>query len=136
MKNRTSAGILLIKNGKLLLQHRTADAPTNPNLWGCFGGGVDEGESPTEAVKREALEELEYVLKNPRLIDTETYVDKLGEQGGVTHTFVEEYDGSPLVLHEGQAYGWFTLDEALQLPMPEYRRSILARLGNQIFEQN
>ena len=112
------------------MQHRSADAPRNPNYWGCFGGGIEEGETPLEAVKREAFEELEYQLKNPKLIDVEeTERPGLGLRV-IMHTFVEEYDGQPLVLHEGQGYGWFTVDEALQLHItPERRGGRTSRAG-------
>ena len=67
MKNATSI-ILFDENKKILLQLRTKDAPFSPSKWGYFGGGIEEGETPLEAVKRECYEELEYQLKNPLLV--------------------------------------------------------------------
>jgi len=121
----------LYKGNKILLQHRSPDAARNPDLWGCFGGGVNEGEIPEEAVKREALKELEYRLKNPRHIDTKT--TERDNLRVIMYTFVEEYDGSPLMLHEGQGYGWFTIDEALALSTTPERHAALERLRNKIF---
>jgi 8-oxo-dGTP pyrophosphatase MutT (NUDIX family) len=100
-------------------------------MWGLFGGGVEGDETLVEAVMREAYEELEYRLRDPRYIE----VGEREENGVLleTHVFAEEYDGSPLVLHEGQAYGWFTIDEAIMLPMNDKRRESLKRIKDKIF---
>ena len=44
--------------GRLLLQHRTDDAPLHPGAWGFFGGAVEPGESVEDGLVREAAEEL------------------------------------------------------------------------------
>ena len=49
------------------------------------------------------------------------------------YTFVEEYNDLPLVLHEGQGHGWFTIDEALALYITPERRAALERLRDKIF---
>ncbi|MBI4054327.1 MAG: NUDIX domain-containing protein [Candidatus Doudnabacteria bacterium] len=48
---------------KVFLQRRTADAPTNPNRLGNFGGAIEERETPLAALMREVKEELDYVPK-------------------------------------------------------------------------
>jgi len=58
---------LLIENreGKVLLQLRDNDpAIRYPNMWGTFGGQVEEGETPEEAIVRELDEELGYRLSS------------------------------------------------------------------------
>ena len=53
------AGVLLEDDaGRLLLQHRTADAPYYPSTWGAFGGGAEGDETPGQAAVREIGEEL------------------------------------------------------------------------------
>ena len=52
-------GIILIANdGRILLQYRNKDNKWNQDSWGEFGGQIEEGETPEEAVKRELKEEL------------------------------------------------------------------------------
>ena len=51
--------------GHILLQHRTNDATRLPNFWAFFGGGIEEGESPKEALEREMREELSYQVQKP-----------------------------------------------------------------------
>jgi 8-oxo-dGTP diphosphatase len=125
--------ILYIKEGrKILMQHRSADAPRFPNYWSCFGGGIEAGETPEEAIRREMIEEIEYTLQSPRLIDRDIYPEK--DRQIISHTFIEEYDPSqPIVLHEGQGYGWFTIAEALTLHITNRRRESLQRFEPLIF---
>jgi len=52
-----SCVIILFKNNKILLQLRDEHAPTAANKWSFFGGGIDKGESPKEAIIRECKEE-------------------------------------------------------------------------------
>lgn len=123
---KSSLIILYKKDGKMLFQHRSHDAERNPNNWGCFGGGIEKGETPKEAVLRETFEEIEYRLHNPVLIDKES---KNGDKEPFEYVFTEEYDESqPIILHEGQGYGWFTYEETHDLPMSEHRHTALKRL--------
>src|SRR5882672_6158392 len=71
--------ILYSNERKILLQHRTKDAPTFPDYWAFFGGGVEEGESAEQAVKRESLEELGYELAGPRLFTAQKFFYKGNE---------------------------------------------------------
>lgn len=49
-------------NGKpyLFVQKRTKDAPFAPDMFGIFGGQIEEGESPEVGLMREVAEELAY----------------------------------------------------------------------------
>lgn len=57
------AGLLVLEDGRYVMQLRdTLPNIFYPDHWGCFGGAVDAGESPLEALRRELREELEYEL--------------------------------------------------------------------------
>jgi 8-oxo-dGTP diphosphatase len=114
--------------GRILLQHRTMDAPTFPGYWAFFGGGIEQGESPEQAVKRESLEELGYAVTAPSLLAAQRFIHNGREY--TKHVFVERYDGAALVLGEGQGMGWFAPAETGALLMVDHDRSIIDTLAN------
>lgn len=67
------AVLIFNENDEILLQLRDEHAPSNPNQWGFFGGGLEE-ETVLDAAKREIREELEYNLKKPTHIMTRKMV--------------------------------------------------------------
>ena len=48
----------VIKDGRVLLVHRSPSKRFYPDVWDLFGGHVDQGECLEEALSREAREEL------------------------------------------------------------------------------
>ncbi|MEG3438219.1 NUDIX hydrolase [Pannus brasiliensis CCIBt3594] len=58
---RIVALAILERNGRFLMQLRD-DIPSihYPGVWGLFGGHLEPGESPEEALKRELWEEIHY----------------------------------------------------------------------------
>ena len=101
-------------NGKILLQLRD-DKPTIrcPNLWGTFGGHLEEGETPLQGVIREIKEELDYDLEDPE------YLGIYPHEDGDVH-FYRKKDPNVTIeqLHvmEGQKGQFFTLEEIKDLP--------------------
>jgi 8-oxo-dGTP diphosphatase len=126
-KRNVSVLILYKADGKMLLQHRTKDAPTFPDHWSLFGGGIEGGETAQQAVKREALEELGYQLSNPPLFTVQETPDEM------VYVFVEQYNDGPLVLQEGQAMGWFLPSETKDLLMHDATRAIIEALGQALW---
>ena len=125
-KRDVSVFILYTTAGRILLQHRTPDAFSLPNYWAFFGGGIERGESPEQALEREALEELSYQVRNPRYLMAQTVRDSQDES--IKYVFVEQYQDQPLVLGEGQAMGWFSPDETHELKMIEHDRIVVERI--------
>ena len=124
--------ILYTPSGQLLLQHRTPDAFRLPNYWAFFGGGIEPGESPSDALKREVIEELSYHIQNPHFLMTQLFRE--GEHENTKYVFVERYEGQALELGEGQAMGWFFPDETHALKMIDHDRAIVERMRQYLQE--
>lgn len=55
------AAILVLEDGHYIMQLRDAIPDIfYPDHWGCFGGAVNDGEEPLQALHRELREELEF----------------------------------------------------------------------------
>ena len=126
--------ILYTSAGQLLLQHRTHDAPRHPSHWAFFGGGIEAGESPAEALQREVREELSYDVKRPHFLLAQTV--KQGEEESTKYVYVERYEDEPLELGEGQAMGWFFPEETHALKMVDHDRAIIERVRRYLEERS
>lgn len=114
IKPKDGAKVIIFSPDKILLFHRD-NIPTipYPDCWQLVGGGIEEGETPEQALLREVKEEVSYDLKNFKLISKTK-----GTTGGnvwVYMTFIDKEEEAKLVLGpgEGQEISWFTIDEAL-----------------------
>jgi 8-oxo-dGTP pyrophosphatase MutT (NUDIX family) len=124
-KLRVALIVLYDREGRFLLQHRTTDAEILPGYWAFFGGGIKEGESPEEAVRREAFEELNYIPRMPRLVRSQRFMENGRE--GYLYLFLEPFyeDKSSLVLQEGQGWGWFKGSETSSLKISSRDRRLI-----------
>lgn len=125
MVYKVSLIILYDCEKRLLLQHRTKDAKVLPNHWAFFGGGLNNGETPDTAVRREALEELNCRLQAPILVLDQDF--KEGSTEGHLYVYVEPFVGDKAVLklREGQGWGWFKESEIGKLKMVDRDRQII-----------
>lgn len=123
--HRVAVILLYDRQEKVLLQHRTDDAPFFPGYWAFFGGGCEEHESPIATVIRETEEELCYRLTDPRFVLEQPFsVQGLRCR---LYLFMEHYRGdkNALQLCEGQNWGWFGPGETENLLMAEHDRRAL-----------
>jgi 8-oxo-dGTP diphosphatase len=109
--------VIYSREGLLLLQQRDnkPELPF-PGCWTFFGGQVEEGESLVDSMRRELLEELCCI---PGPVGVELFQwDWYGVQPARNHFFTVRCDVAKdsLVLNEGQAMGWFSLQELTGLP--------------------
>ena len=117
------AVILYDKDKRILIQHRTDDAPKDPDRWGFFGGCLEKGETPLDAAKRECSEELEYSLENPLLIL------KINQDNTEAYVFIEKYNPKKkLVLKEGKDMKWFKIKDIDKINMVPHCKEILEKI--------
>ena len=99
---------------RFFLLHRNDLKPT----WALMSGGVDEGETPIEALKREIVEELSI---NPNIIRIEfERTEKIPERPNREFNYFKGYvnkEFKATLDHENLAYRWCSIDE---LPQPLY----------------
>ena len=130
---RRCSGIALRdKNGKVLLQHRTDDAPVDPNCWTFFGGVIEERETPEEAIRREAKEELGIELKNLKFFKKYRFSlkNKISELVIFTAPLTISIEQLRKQQKEGQGLGLFSLEELKKLKIADHIMAILKDLFN------
>lgn len=127
------AGVILVSNkDRVLLQHRDDNTSWYPNHWGIFGGQIERGETPEQAVRREAKEEIGIELTNLEFF--KRYESNREE--GVYEAFLFI---APLIVSveklrkqqtEGQDLGLFTFDEIKDLKTTDLTKTILKDFFN------
>ena len=115
-QKREAVKAVIHSNGKILLQLR--DKKPNifyPGVWGLFGGSVDNGEKPIDALKRELLEEIGLDIKGAKfLFKWDHYI-----YNSVLHFFSVPLtvELTSLSLNEGQAMEFFSIDHTSRISM-------------------
>jgi|SRR3989339_2074008 len=128
-----TAHAVLLLSGKYLLQLRD-NKPTiaAPGEWSLFGGKLQKGETPLQAVHREIFEELNI---NPSdyvpLWHEDYYVDI---EKTIVRTWFFEADVTSIWvrhrLNEGQDVKSFPFNELFKLQIPEVMRKVIERHYN------
>ena len=124
---------MVLSPNKILLFHRdNIPSIPFPDCWHLVGGGIEEGESPEQAIRREMSEEVSYV---PEKID---YLAKikgtLGEDVYLFVCFIKKEE-EKLFVHnpgEGQEIGFFTIEEALKLKMTPKTKELITWLSGKL----
>jgi 8-oxo-dGTP diphosphatase len=109
-KNRPQCGLLIEnREGKVLLQLRDniPEIPW-PDCWGTFGGEIEEGESPDEAIRREIREELMYELQEPEYFGNFPYD---GYDIFMYRKIIPELTVADVTVREGQRAEFFSLED-------------------------
>lgn len=103
--------------GRILLQKRDDNvAIMEPGRWGLFGGQVEAGETLNAALVRELDEELN---SGVGCVEREIFRADRGTFGIINVVYLMRCTepADSFRLDEGQGYGWFSLDELVELPL-------------------
>ena len=113
-----AVGAFIIRDGRILLIRRAYEPCAGK--WSVPGGTIKLGETAIDALRREVFEELGVRPKSIRLLDIYDYIS-MDEDGRIKYHYViidflvdlESFEITPS--SEILEYGFFTMDEALEL---------------------
>lgn len=106
---RCAAGAL-IRDGKVLLVKRAPNMQSYPGVWDLFGGHIEGDESPEDALRREAMEELGVEIESFHPLGT---IHDPVEPAEVMVFAVTAWNGEPVnaAPDEHTDIGWYSADE-------------------------
>lgn len=109
--------IILTQSNQLILQKRGESWSSFPGFVSAFGGRVDLGEKPGEAMVRELKEELGAKISQEELIFLGAYTEKItGYQDIIFGYFWHDIEGKITGCYEGEALYFSTLNAIVQWP--------------------
>jgi len=120
--------VILNKEGKFLIIHRTATAPTNPNKWDLPGGDLNFGEDTIKGLIREVKEETGLEIQDIKPFDVESHIDEKGEFW-VTIAYRAKTTSEEVILSfEHDEFRWVAPKEFLKLESSDKLRRFIKNL--------
>lgn len=123
---------LILRKGKDVLLIRRYNTGYDDGLYSCAGGGVDGNESITQAIIREANEELGIKLKPENLkVVHALHINRIDQPGNeYIHFFVEtnKWEGDLKIMEPNKCdnINWFSIDTLPENIMPSVKHVIEA----------
>lgn len=103
--NAGAGALFMAKDtGRILFAHRSADVE-QPNTWGTWGGAIDQGEKPLQAVKREAQEEAGIDVSDEDIIALYIFKHESGFQY-FNYLILVDNEFTPRLDWETQGHEW------------------------------
>ena len=115
-ERRVAVVCLVDRQGRILMQHRSADAKVSAGQWALPGGKIEADETPDAAARREVLEETGIVIPDVEHLWTGTRPSVSTPDGLVEmHVFCAPTEArqEDVVLGEGQAMVFLPPEEAM-----------------------
>ena len=112
---------------RLLLQQRLP-GKRHEGMWEFPGGKVEDGETPGAALVREIAEELDLALDEKQLKPC-LFAEESGDPAIVLNLYTSRQPVSGPRGLDGQAWGWFSLEEAAELQLAPMDRKLLSQLA-------
>ena len=123
-KTNHAVKAVIYSDDKFLLQLRDQKQGIfYPGVWGLFGGSVDDGEKPIDALKRELFEEIGLEIKDAKLLFSWNH-DKYNS---ILHFFLVPLtvEFEKLCLNEGQRMDLFSIEQINMLQItPSLKKNI------------
>lgn len=125
------AVMLLVRtgSGRFLMHLRDdRDGVLHAGCWAGFGGSVEAGESPAEALVREVLEETGLKLEEATFLTQVVDEHAEGGRGDLVRIYVADMDVGPgdIKLTEGAGVGVFSFDEIRSMRLSPFVRRVFA----------
>lgn len=122
---------LVLPDGRWVMQRRTDDAPTDPNLLSFFGGIIEEGESPNAALLRELAEETNLVIEQreyPAVCEPVT-IRRQGKDFTL-HVFYVNIPSADFEVYEGKgAEAYLPAELRKRTDISEVAQAVLKSIG-------
>jgi 8-oxo-dGTP pyrophosphatase MutT (NUDIX family) len=110
-----AVALLILPDGRIVLQRRTLDAPRSPGKLGLFGGGLEQGEDRDTAAKRELGEETDLSVDTLQFEHKGSFTvapdpTQKSEEMGV-HLYTVAVPHADFAVFEGEKAGAYTSEE-------------------------